>query len=234
MSKVANPEVTGILHLEPILRGTGSSFRMLIGVCLLTMSFAATNPIADAMDSYKNINAYSVTLRSKSENTSETIKYFYKKPGFVRMEFIEPHSGALLVYDPAKKLVTLRPFSSLKSFVLTLKPNDFLVRSSNGHTVAESDIGALLIRVSELQKKGSTDVLGDEDIAGRKTMIVSVAGKKGVSVDGTHKYLLWLEKGSSMPLRVKAYDTGDKLSEDVLMDDLRINPELPENYFEIQ
>lgn len=207
---------------------------MLIGVCLLTMSFAAANPIAEAMDSYKNISSYSVTLRSKSQNASETIKYYYKKPGFVRMEFIEPHSGALLVYDPAKKLVILRPFGSLKSFVLKLRPDDFLVRSSKGHTVAESDIGALLKRVSELQKNGITGVLGEEDIGGRKALIVSVAGKKGMTVDGSHKYLLWLEKGSFMPLRVRAYDSSDKLSEDVLMDDLRINPQIPENYFEIQ
>jgi len=198
------------------------------------MTFAATNPIAAAIDNYKNVNAYSVTLRSKSENNSETIKYYYKKPGFVRMEFIEPHSGALLVYDPFKKLVILRPFNSLKSFVLNLRPDDFLVRSSKGHTVAESDIGALLKRVSELQKNGTTDVQGQEDIGGRKAVLVSVEGQKGSSVDGTHKYLLWLEKGSFMPLRVKAFDSSDKLSEDVMMDDLRINPELPEHYFEIQ
>ncbi len=207
---------------------------MLIGVCLLYMSFAATNPITDAMDNYQNISAYSVTLRSKSENTSEIIKYYYKKPGFVRMEFIEPHSGAVIVYDPVRKAVKLRPFSSLKSFVLNLKPNDFLVRSSKGHTVAESDIGALLKRVKELQEKGKTEILGEEDVEGRKTLLVSVEGKNGMAVEGTHKYLLWLEKGTYMPLHVKAYDSNDRLSEDVLMDDLKINPELPENYFNIE
>lgn len=207
---------------------------MLIGVCLLSMSFAAANPIADATDNYKNISAYSVTLRSKSENASETIKYYYKKPGFVRMEFVEPHSGALLVYDPVKRLVTLRPFSSLKSFVLNLKPDDFLVRSSKGHTVAESDIGALLKRVSELQKNDKTEALGEEDVGGRKAILVSVEGNNGTAVDGTHKYLLWLEKDSFMPLRVKSYNSNGKLSEDVLMDDLKINPELPGNFFEIE
>ncbi len=207
---------------------------MLIGVCLLSMSFAATNPIANAMDSYRDISAYSVTLRSKSENTSEIIKYYYKKPGFVRMEFIEPHSGAVIVYDPVRKAVKLRPFSSLKSFVLNLKPDDFLIRSSKGHTVAESDIGALLKRVKELQKNGKTEVLGEEDVEGRKALLVSVEGKNGMAVEGTHKYLLWLEKDSFMPLRVKAYDSDDRISEDVLMDDLKINPELPENFFNIE
>ncbi len=207
---------------------------MVIGVCLLSMSFAALNPIADAIHNYKKIDAYSVTLRSKSRNASEIIKYYYKRPGFVRMEFIEPHNGAVLVYDPFKKLVRLRPFSHLKSFILSLKPDDFLVRSSKGHTVAESDIGTLLKRVEELQENGKTEVLGEEAVGGRETLLVSVTGTSDKTVQGTSKYLLWLEKDSFMPLRVKAYDAGGELSEDVMMDDLKINPALPEDYFKIE
>ncbi len=208
---------------------------MLVGICLLSMTFAATNPIADAVNNYRNdVNTYSVTLRSKSRHATEIIKYYYKKPGFVRMEFVEPHNGALLVYDPMKKVVRLRPFNFLKSFVLNLAPDDSLVRSASGHTVAESDIGALLKRVEELQKNGDTELLGDEEVGGRRALLVAVEGVDDKTVGGTHKYLLWLEKDSLMPLRVKAFNVGGALSEDVLMDDLKINPALPSHFFEIE
>ncbi len=206
---------------------------MLIGV-LLYAALVAGDPITTAIENYKNIISYTVTLRSKSSNTSEIIKYYYKKPGLIRMEFVTPHNGAVLVYDPGKKEVQLRPFSFFKSFILNLKPDDYLIRSSKGHTVAESDIGALLKNVRELQKNGETEILGDEKIGESMATLVRVDGAGMESVDGVRRYRLWLDKKTFFPLKVQAYSTDDRLTEDVLMDDLKIDPELPENFFTIE
>jgi len=93
---------------------------LLLTILLLAIATNSTGPVAAAIESYKNIESYRVTIMSESKNSSEIIKYYYKKPGLVRMEFIEPHNGAVLVYNPAKKQVRLRPFSFFKSFILTL------------------------------------------------------------------------------------------------------------------
>lgn len=198
------------------------------------VSISSLDPAALARESYSRIDSYRVTLNSRSEGTEENIRYYYKKPGFIRMDFIEPHKGAVLVYDPEKKEVKLRPFGILKSFVLTLSPDSRLIRSAKGHTVDKSDIGALLKNVSALEKEGKNDVLRDEDIGGRKSTVVSVEGRGGYTVDGTHKYLLWLDKKTFLPLKVMAYDADGKLDEEVLMEDLEVNVEFPPDFFKIE
>lgn len=198
---------------------------------VLAFVLASVDPVSAAVESYKNTASYSVTLDSKGSGSSEIIKYYFKKPGFIRMEFIKPHSGAVLVYDPYKREVRLRPFGFMKSLVIRLRPEDSLIRSSGGHTVDESDIGSLLKRVARLQKNGETKALKDEDAGGRPALPVSVEGRGGETVDGINRYILWLDKKNHLPLKVEAFDAGGRLVEEVLMEDLDLNPDLPEDFF---
>jgi outer membrane lipoprotein-sorting protein len=201
---------------------------------LLAMTSAINDPITAAIKNYRDVESYRVTLRSSKEDTSEIIRYYYKKPGFVRMEFIKPHKGAVLVHNPEAKKVKLRPFGFLKPFVLTLSPDNSLIKSSKGHTVDESDIGALLRTVRKLQSHGKTEVLGDEAAGGKQTVVVSVEGEGDFTVDDDiHRYHLWLDKETFLPLKVSSYDVQGELIEEVLMDDIEINIEISESFFEL-
>ncbi|MEW6109573.1 MAG: DUF1571 domain-containing protein [Nitrospirota bacterium] len=200
---------------------------------LLAMTSAVHEPISTAIENYKNVESYSVTLRSRGNDSSEEIKYYYKRPGFVRMEFIKPHKGAVLVYSPYKKEVRLRPFGFLKPFVLTLNPDNNLIKSSRGHTVDESDIGSLLRTVKKLQADGKTEVAGEEAVGNKPAMLVRVEGNPDFVVDGIHRYLLWLDKKTFLPLKVSAYDLKGYLVEEVLMDDLDIGIAITESFFEL-
>lgn len=193
-----------------------------------------SDPVAAAVESYGTVETYRVTLDSQSEAGSEKIRYYFKKPGFVRMEFIEPHNGAVLVYDPLIKEVRLRPFGFLKSLVMRLSPRDRLVKSSGGHTVDESDIGALFKRVVALQKGGKTIVSGGEDAGGRKTVAVSVEGAQNAEVDGYHRYLLWLDVKSYLPLKVISYDLRGHKLEEVTMTDLEVGVRFPDGFFSLE
>jgi outer membrane lipoprotein-sorting protein len=201
------------------------------------MSFLpeADDLILRALDNYMTVETYVVTLRSTKDSLlSEEIRYYYKKPGHIRMEFIIPHKGAVLVYNPETNKVRLRPFGFLKPFVLTLSPDNSLIKSSKGHTVDESDIGALLSTIRELQSNGVTEVLGEESISGRPAFQVRVVGEGAFTVDvNVHQYYLWLDKETLMPLRASAYDVHNDLIEEVLMDDLEINRELSESLFDL-
>ncbi len=202
-------------------------------ICPIFIIAAITqDPISIAIENYKNVESYSVTLRSRNdEDFSEIIKYYYKKPGFVRMELIKPHKGAILIYSPFTKEVSVRPFSSLKSFVLTLSPDNRLVKSSRGHRIDASDIGELLRTVKKLQENGKTEIIREEVVNKKLTMLVSIKGRNGFTVDGVHRYLLWLDKTTFLPLKVSSFDISDKLIEEVLMDDLRINIGIEDSFF---
>jgi len=200
---------------------------------LLGMTVSSHDPIAVAVESYQRIASYRVTLHSRHGGNEEIIRYFYKKPGFIRMEFVKPHKGALLVYDPTAKIVRLRPFGFTSLFVLALDPDNSLVKSAQGHRVDESDIGALLRRVQRLQEHGTTAVTGEETVGGRKAALVTVEGREGYSLQGIHRYLLWLDKTTHLPAKVAAYDDKGKLVEEVVMSDLEVNVVLEDGVFRL-
>ncbi|MFQ5441236.1 MAG: outer membrane lipoprotein carrier protein LolA [Thermodesulfobacteriota bacterium] len=206
---------------------------MLLALIMATLSAPAPEPVLKAMESYKNIASYSVTLESRSGSDSETIRYFYKRPGFVRMEFIHPHRGAVLVYNPEKREVRLRPFSFLKAFVLVLRPESRLIRSSRGHRVDRSDIGALLENVMRVRAEGAVKTLGEATIQGKAVLKVSVTGKKGFTSNGVNSYILWLDKMSYLPLKVRALDELGALTEEVGMYDLETGGGFGDGFFEL-
>ncbi len=70
---------------------------------------AHPDPLASAIEHYHTVESYRVTIHSFHADGEEHIRYFYKKPGFVRMEFIRPHDGAVLVYNPLTQRVRLWP-----------------------------------------------------------------------------------------------------------------------------
>jgi len=189
------------------------------------------NPVTIALSNYKNITTYQVTLRSKSHNFSEEIRYYYKS-AYIRMEFIKPLPGVILTYNPIKKEVRIRPFRFL-NHVLTLSPDNNLIQSSAGHKVEESDIGSLLGIVAKLQSNGKTYIIRDEGLSDRQTVLVRVTGNEDFTVCGIHQYDLWLDKMTYLPLKLVSYDLREGVTEEVLMDDLEIDLELPDNLFQL-
>jgi len=61
---------------------------------------AVLDPIESAIQHYAHVNTYTVIVRSVKQNKKEELRYYFKRPGFVRMEFIKPHAGAVLVFSP--------------------------------------------------------------------------------------------------------------------------------------
>lgn len=190
---------------------------------------ARADPVDRALLAFERLEGYRATLRSSS---GEVIRYFFKKPGFVRMEFERPHRGAVLVYDPVKKEARLRPLRFWRSLELRLSPGDSLITSARGHTVDESDIGSLLERVRRLGEGGTVEAAGTEAVSGRGAIVVAVKGAAGAeAADGVAGYTLWLDAALMLPVKVRAWSAGGELVEEVLMDDLVVDPELPMDLF---
>jgi negative regulator of sigma E activity len=200
---------------------------------LVALSSPASDPVTAALENFQHLQSYQVTLQSNTKGQSEIIRYSYKKPGFVRMEFVKPYRGTVLVYNPKKKKVRLRPFSFLKTLVLTLEPDNRFLISSKGHRVDASDIGVLLKMVKELQQHGATRRSGSETIGGKESIRISVEGNNSFTVNFINQYVLWLDRSTLFPLKVRAYNLEGDLIEEVLMDDLKINIEFPDDFFDL-
>lgn len=200
---------------------------------MLALSLLSEDPVMTAIEKFKGIETYRLTFRSKSKTYTEELRYYYKKPGYIRMEFIKPYRGAILVYTPEKKKVVVRPFGFLKPFTLKLKPDNALIKSGGGHRIDESDLGSLLNVIQKLSRRGEMKNLRIEKAGEIEMLVVSVKGSNGYSMDRVNHFLLWFEKESALPVKIKTYDVEGELLEEVLMDKIEIDVEFPENFFNL-
>ena len=189
------------------------------------------DPLAAAIEHYQTVESYRVTIRSFHTGGEEHIRYYFRKPGFVRMEFIRPHDGAVLVYNPSTQRVRLWPFGAGRFPELNLSPGNLLIRSSRGQHVDHSDVGALFENVRTLREDGNAEVSGEESMDGRTLLHLVVTGAGGFTVAGVHRYELWLDMATRFPAKVISRDQQNAIIETVLMEDLEINVELPETLF---
>ena len=200
---------------------------------MLALATTPTDPLDVAVSNYQRVISYRVTVRSRSDSSNENLRYFYKRPGFVRMEFIEPHNGAILVYNPRNKEARLRPFGFMKPLVLTLNPGNRLILSSRGHRIDASDFGALLGAARRLREKGKSSTQGYDFVGGRKALLVAVEAAEGMSVENNvHRCLLWLDAQTFLPVKTMTYDESGELLEEVIMDHLEVNIALPDTLFD--
>jgi outer membrane lipoprotein-sorting protein len=185
----------------------------------------------DAIEHYRTVETYQVTLRAFRAGGEDHLRYSYRKPGFVRMEFIRPHAGAVLVYSPLTRHVRLWPFGAGRFPELSLSPHNPLIRSPGGQTVDKSDVGALFENIRALLEQGQAEVRAEARTAGRDVRYLVVTGATGVAVAGVHRYELWLDTSSLFPLKVVSRDQKDAVIETVVMSDLEINAPLAETLF---
>lgn len=206
---------------------------LLAAALLVPASGAALDPVAAARQQFEQLDSYRVTLRSSAaQRPAQIIRYAYRKPGFVRMEFIAPHPGALLIYSPHSGQVRLWPFGQRAFAALTLAPDHPLIRGPYGRSVDRSDVGALLRNVQALQAGGATELRGEETVGRWNARQVVVTGAPGKAVDGVHRFQLWLAEGSLFPVKVASFGLDDEALETVLMDDVEVDVPFAADFFQ--
>ena len=204
------------------------------GVILLIVSLAFSGPIEKAVKLFEEkYTSYFYVMKvnyDESEDIDMIIRYYYKKPGFVRMEMIKPFEGVVLTYDPIVKKAFLRPFKRLKNFVLELDPSNRLIRGPSDHRVDESDILTLLRTVLKLKENGLETVREEG-----KYIVVEVKGKNNYVVrKNIAKFLLKLYKDSLFPAYAASFDSDGELIEEVFFENIVINPKLKLELFRIK
>ena len=197
-----------------------------------TLTAAEPGALDAALERYRSLQSYRTSLHSTHADGEEHLRYFYRKPGHIRMEFIRPHAGAVLVYDPAKRSVKLWPFGAGHFPELNLSPENRLIRSPRGQQVDKSDIGALLANVRTL-REGGTLRETEELLEQRSVRKLDVIGSGDYAVAGVHRYEVWLAADTLFPLKVMSRDARDAVLETVVFENTEIDPALPDALFAI-
>jgi outer membrane lipoprotein-sorting protein len=194
-------------------------------------SGAPPDPLTSAIEHFRTVETYRVTIRSTHADGEEHIRYYYRKPGFVRMEFIRPHSGAVMIYSPDTRRVRLWPFGAGNFPELSLKPESSIIRSLSGMRVDHSDVGTLFENIRALRERGSSEMFGEETMKDRTVLHFIVRGENGWTVADVHSSEMWLDTASQFPAKVISRDIDGAIIETVMMEALEINEELPEILF---
>ena len=205
----------------------------MLSAMMLAAALSGANPdlLADAMERYGKVESYRVTIRSVHADAEEYLHYFFQKPGFVRMEFIRPHAGAVLVYSPSTQRVRLWPFGVGRFPELNLSPSNPLIQSSRKQRVDRSDVGVLLGNLQTLAQGGSLGPSQEQALGGRQVLYLQVTGSGDWTVAGVHSYEVWLDAANLFPLKVISRDLRDAIMETVHMEDAEIDILLPMNLF---
>ncbi|WP_028223387.1 hypothetical protein [Paraburkholderia oxyphila] len=180
--------------------------------------------VADAQARFDALANYQVRLKSTSAGAEPVeVHYAWRKPGFVRMDFIRPHAGATLTYSPASGKVMLWPFGFDTFPRLVLSPDSRMIRSPQGHRVDQSDIGALLVNVRELQQHGDTQVAGTETVGTCQASHVIVTCGPGHVMARVSRYELWFDTSHGLPVKVVSEGASREPIETVLLEELHID-----------
>lgn len=192
----------------------------------------SSDPLTDAQARFGALHSYQVTLRSTdAAGAQQVIRYFFQKPGWVRMDFEQPHRGAVLIYSPDTRRVHLWPFGLGHWPQLDLAPDNALLRSPGGQRVDRSDVGVLLTDLRLLGERGNATPLGDADLAGRPATVMDVTGPSGGGTRAVQRFRVWLVRDTKFPLRVDSFAADGHLIESVDMSDARIDVPIPERFF---
>ncbi|HCY63440.1 MAG TPA: hypothetical protein DHV59_11550 [Oxalobacteraceae bacterium] len=193
---------------------------------------ASESWLAEAEARFRSLSTYRTTIQSTAaDGERQVMRYSYRKPGWVRIEFIQPHKGLVLIYDPAAHKVRIWPFGLQRLPAPSLAPENPLLRGRSGQRIDHSDVGALLENLLQLRACGSVAPLDEMDIAGRPALGLDIAGAAGAGVAGVHRYHVWLARDSLFPLKVENFDVGERLIETVDMRDAEIDVPFPERFF---
>ena len=178
--------------------------------------------LAEMTEKFNALTSYTTLLDSEGDGERSKILYTYKKPGFIRMDFIQPHKGATLIYNPTTNTATLRPFAEW-SFKLNLSPENRLITDSKGHTVDQSDIGALIKSIVVSAREGSVTRLPPETQENFVCSRLRVEGAKTT-------YFLWIHPELRLPIKVvKLFPNGAK--EVVFLRNLAVDTPIDDAWF---
>lgn len=195
---------------------------------------SSANPLDEAIRVFEtDYRSYSYLMKVNhdgEEGIDMVLRYYYLKPGYVRMEMIKPFRGVILTYDPSTGRAYLRPFPGLKGFVLELDPGSRLIRGPSDHRVDESDILTLLYTVRDLLSRGDMEVREEEDL-----IILRVQGKEGYKVRRRiREFLLKLNRDTLFPVYAASFDEEGDLIEEVFFEGVKLNVNLEPEFFLIK
>ena len=211
-------------------------------ICLLPVRIEGTESIdpesviARMEEAYKKVNDYRTNLEVRTYAANgpaeiKLIRYTFKKPCSIQLDFEKPDSGMVVVYPDREGKVAVRPLSWLPFVVLHKSVNDPQMEVSPGQRINQTDLGLLIQNIGHSvngQRKGPVTTTSD-----RQNIIISVLADNHFQKNVITHYTFYIDKKLWLPVKVEEKTPDGKLERTVIFHDLKVNIGVPDSFFHL-
>ncbi len=194
--------------------------------------------ISKIKEKWETINTYECeyTTFQKKGDKSEKVTYlvYFKKPLWTRIKVFEgKNKGSEAMYNPEKNVVRGRKGGLLKGVVLTLKPDDKRVTSILGFKTYDAGISGIYIRFRKYLEEGfEMEYLGDFEENGFKGKKIKIKITKPEKYFSLKEEIMWF-KEDYVPYKTEGFDEKGEKVLDATFYKVELNPQIPENMWEL-
>lgn len=159
------------------------------------------------------------------------LRYTYKKPGAIRLDFAQPHAGMTVVYPDPDGKVAVRPLSWLPFFILHRDPGDPRTQVSPGQQIHQTDLGLLIRNIRRSVNEGRKGEVAVSSQANR--ILLTVLADNHFRQGVVTRYSFVINRELWLPEKVEEYDSEGRLERVIVFHDLTVNPGIPDSFFHL-
>jgi hypothetical protein len=187
--------------------------------------------------SYRAVTNYQARVevrvyRRDGSYSARKFLYTFKKPNLVRLDFVTPYPGMVLVYPDSEGKVVLRPPGWARFFKFRLAPDDPLLTVSAGQRIDQTDMGLLIGNIAgsvTAERRGPIEVSED-----RNGIRVRVLAEDHFREGVVTLYLFLIDRKLRLPVEVRESNRKGGLERAVFFRDIRTNINLPDKTFQVE
>lgn len=223
-----------------------------LGLALLALVAIAANepapvPVRAAIDpqavmrrmeaAYGSTRDYQARLvisgfgKDPSFRSPHRLRYVFKKPNRIRIDFEHPHPGMTIVYPDALGRVVVRPMRGISSMLFHFMPESAFVEISPGQQIHQTDLGLL---IENIGRSVSSLMLGDLQIEESGDLLVIRVLSDNPFAKGTPtRYRYTIDKKLWLPVAVEESTASRVPKRKVVYEDLKTNTDVPDGTFDL-
>ena len=161
---------------------------------------------------------------------TEKSLYTFKKPKHIRLDFVSPHPGMMLVYPGPDGKVLMKPQGVLSVLTFHLALDDPLLGSPSGQRLDQTDLGVLIKNIRHSvtdQRRGPVSLSEDKETI-RIQVLADDHFREGVET----RYQFLISKQLWLPLEVGQFTANGVPESRIVFHNLRTNINVPDDLFQ--
>ena len=184
---------------------------------------------------YDEVKDYQAEVELKIYDRAGSVKierfiYTFKKPKWIRLDFLSPHPGMILVYPDKNGKVLVIPSGLLRMVRFHLALDNSLLREPSGQRIDQTDMGLLIknMRHSLTDRcRGAPSISEDED-AVQIEVLAEDHFREGVET----RYRFLISKKLWLPMEVDESTLVGVLERKISFRNLRVNIGVSDSLFQ--